>query len=106
MSHTHHTHHTHRVLTFAEAFDLPTAVNLPTAARAFAVSPGTAYRLVRQGDFPCPVLRVGGQYRVPTTWLLRSLGIESLPVYAADIEAGATASALLTSTDAEREETL
>ncbi|MFF5718524.1 helix-turn-helix transcriptional regulator [Streptomyces buecherae] len=101
-----HTHHTHRVLTFAEAFDLPTAVNLPTAARAFAVSPSTAYRLVRQGDFPCPVLRVGRQYRVPTTWLLGALGIESLPVYAADIEAGAAASALLTSTDAAREETL
>ncbi|MEO3973826.1 helix-turn-helix domain-containing protein [Streptomyces sp. CAU 1734] len=76
-------------LSFAEAFDLPLSVDLRTAARAFGVCPGTAYRLIRLGTFPCPVLRVGGRYRIPTAQLLRSLGIEERPVYAADLETGA-----------------
>ncbi|MFC4328859.1 helix-turn-helix domain-containing protein [Streptomyces andamanensis] len=77
-------------LTFAEAFDLPLSVDLRTAARALAICRGTAYKLIRLGAFPCPVLRVGGQYRIPTAFLLRSLGIEERPVYAVDLEAGAT----------------
>lgn len=48
----------------------------------------TAYRLVRRGAFPCPVLRVGGRFRVPTTPLMRTLGIEERPLYAVDLEAG------------------
>ncbi|KOV36820.1 hypothetical protein ADK60_06260 [Streptomyces sp. XY431] len=74
---------------FAEAFDLPLSVDLRTAARAFGVCPGTAYRLIRLGAFPCPVLRMGRRYRIPTALLLRSLGIEERPVYAADLRAGA-----------------
>ncbi|MFB8242950.1 helix-turn-helix domain-containing protein [Kitasatospora purpeofusca] len=76
-------------LGFAEAFDLPLSVDLRTAARAFGVCPGTAYRLIRLGAFPCPVLRMGRRYRIPTAHLLRSLGIEERPVYAADLQAGA-----------------
>ncbi|MEU8030925.1 helix-turn-helix domain-containing protein [Streptomyces sp. NPDC049099] len=77
-------------LGFAEAFDLPLSVDLRTAARAFGVCPGTAYKLIRLGTFPCPVLRLGRRYRIPTAYLLRSLGIEERPVYAVDLEAGAT----------------
>ncbi|MFD5000589.1 helix-turn-helix transcriptional regulator [Streptomyces buecherae] len=73
-------------LTFTEVFDLPVAVNLPTAARALGISKGTAYRLARAETFPCPVLRVGGQYRVPTTPLMHALGIEERPVYAAEVD--------------------
>lgn len=80
-------------LSFAEAFDLPLSVDLGTAARAFGVCRNTAYRLVHQGAFPCPVLRVGHQFRVPTTSLLRALDVEELPVYAVDLEAGADHSA-------------
>lgn len=83
-----------RTLTFAEAFELPLSVDLRTAARAFAVCPATAYRLIRLGRFPCQVMRLGRQYRIPTASLMRALGVESLPVYAADIEAGAEAAAL------------
>lgn len=83
-----------RSLTFAEAFDLPLSVDLRTAARAFTVCPATAYRLIHLGRFPCQVLRLGHQYRIPTASLMRALGVENLPVYAADIEAGAEASAL------------
>ncbi|BAJ26634.1 hypothetical protein KSE_07950 [Kitasatospora setae KM-6054] len=74
---------------FAEAFDLPLSIDLRTAARAIGVCPGTAYKLIRRNAFPCSVLRVGGQYRIPTADLLRSLGIAELPVYASDLAAGA-----------------
>ncbi|MYS23602.1 Helix-turn-helix domain-containing protein [Streptomyces sp. DvalAA-14] len=76
-------------LSFGEAFDLPLAVDLRTAARALGLCSATAYKLIHQGDFPCPVLRLGWQYRIPTTDLLRALGIEERPVYAADLRAGA-----------------
>ncbi|WP_153036871.1 helix-turn-helix domain-containing protein [Amycolatopsis sp. YIM 10] len=49
-----------------------------TAARALGIGRTTAYALAREGGFPCPVLRVGGEYRVPTAGLLRLLEIEPL----------------------------
>ncbi|MEE1764528.1 helix-turn-helix domain-containing protein [Streptomyces sp. SP18BB07] len=73
-------------LGFAEAFDLPLSVDLRTAARAFDICPGTAYKLIRLGAFPCLVLRVGGRYRIPTTHLLRALGVDERPVYAIPLE--------------------
>ncbi|MFJ9894566.1 helix-turn-helix transcriptional regulator [Streptomyces sp. NPDC091280] len=73
-------------LGFAEVLDLPLCVDLRTAARAFGICRGTAYRLIHRGTFPCPVLRVGGRYRIPTAYLLRSLGIEERPVYAVPLE--------------------
>ena len=75
-------------LTFTEVFDLPVAVDLRTAARALGICTQTAYRLIHRGIVPCPVLRVGGRFRVPTTPLMRILGIEERPVYAVDLEAG------------------
>ncbi|MFG2176126.1 helix-turn-helix domain-containing protein [Streptomyces niveus] len=78
----------HEPLTFAEVFNLPVAVDLRTAARALGICTDTAYRLVRQGAFPCPVMRVGGLYRIPTSPLIRALGIEERPVYAVDLETG------------------
>lgn len=73
-------------LGFAEALDLPLVVDLPTAARAFGICPATAYKLNRLGTFPCPVLRVGGRFRIPTAYLLQVLGIEERPVYAVPLE--------------------
>ncbi|MGW4379420.1 helix-turn-helix domain-containing protein [Kitasatospora sp. NPDC004531] len=75
---------------FAEAFDLPLTIDLRTAARAVGVCPNTAYKLIRLGTFPCPVLRVGRKYRIATAELMRSLGIDERPIYASDLEAGAT----------------
>ncbi|PJN28200.1 helix-turn-helix domain-containing protein [Kitasatospora sp. CB02891] len=80
---------------FAEAFDLPLTIDLRTAARAVGVCPATAYKLIRLGAFPCPVLRVGWKYRIATADLMRSLGIDERPVYAADMEAGARYAAQL-----------
>ncbi|MGP3925246.1 helix-turn-helix domain-containing protein [Streptomyces sp. 8N616] len=80
-------------LGFAEALDLPLSVDLRTAARAFGICPATAYKLIRLGSFPCPVLRVGGRYRIPTAYLLRTLGIEERPVYAVPLEDAAAPTA-------------
>lgn len=80
-------------LGFAEALDLPLSVDLRTAARAFGICPATAYKLIRLGTFPCLVLRVGGRYRIPTAYLLRTLGIEERPVYAIPLEDGAASAA-------------
>ncbi|MFD3414473.1 helix-turn-helix domain-containing protein [Streptomyces cyaneofuscatus] len=76
-------------LSFGEAFDLPLIVDLRTAARALGLGRGTAYKLIHQGAFPCRVLRLGWQYRIPTADLLRALGIEERPIYPADLRAGA-----------------
>ncbi|MBD0676642.1 helix-turn-helix domain-containing protein [Streptomyces sp. CBMA156] len=73
-------------LTFPELFGLPLAVDMRTAARAFGICRQTAYRLVRRQAFPCPVVRTGHRYRVPTAGLLTALGIEELPLYADESE--------------------
>ncbi|MFB7228137.1 helix-turn-helix domain-containing protein [Streptomyces sp. MW-W600-10] len=74
------------LMSFAEAFDLPLAIDLRTAARAFGVCPATAYKLIRIGRFPCPVLRLGHQYRIPTVHVLRALGIDERPIYTVPLE--------------------
>lgn len=63
------------VLTFNDVAALPVTIDLLTAARALGVSRTTAYSMARTGTFPCPVIRVGGAYRVPTAGLLRLLGL-------------------------------
>ncbi len=73
-------------LSFTEMFDLPVAVDLRTAARALGIGSTTAYRLIREHEFPCPVLRIGRRYRIPTSELMRALGIEDRPLYSVDPE--------------------
>lgn len=80
-------------LTFPEVFGLPLTVDLGTAARAFGICRGTAYRLVARNAFPCPVLRLGWRYRVPTTGLLGALGIDRSPVRSVDLLTGTAQSA-------------
>ncbi|MBB2502995.1 helix-turn-helix domain-containing protein [Amycolatopsis echigonensis] len=63
-------------MTVAEVAALPAVVDLMTAARALRIGRTTAYALARTGDFPCPVLRVGGEYRVPVVGLRRALGLD------------------------------
>ncbi|MGW1431261.1 helix-turn-helix transcriptional regulator [Streptomyces sp. NPDC002431] len=65
-------------------FDLPVAVDLRTAARALGIASTTAYRLISNGTFPCPVLRVGHRYRIPTNELMHALGIDDRPLYSVD----------------------
>jgi excisionase family DNA binding protein len=65
-------------VTFAEIAHLPVMVDLLTAARVLGIGRTTAYMLAREGEFPCPLVRIGGAYRVPTLGLLRLLGIDGI----------------------------
>lgn len=78
-----------QALTFPELFDMPVVLDLATAARAIGVSVNTAYRLAGAGRFPCPVMRPGWCYLVPTLPLMKALGIENAPMYLDDVESGA-----------------
>jgi predicted DNA-binding transcriptional regulator AlpA len=58
-----------------ELSDLPASVSLLEAAGALGIGRTSAYNLARQGQFPCPLIRVGALYRVPTAGLLRLLAL-------------------------------
>lgn len=62
-------------MTPEELRSLPVAVDLVTAARAFALSRTTAYQLARCGMFPVEVLRCGRLLRVRRADLLSALGV-------------------------------
>lgn len=70
-------------LTFKQLHDLPTTIDLMTAARALRIGRTKAYELARTGQFPCKIIRVGAGYVVPTASLLEVLGI-TMPLLAAD----------------------
>jgi len=63
-----------------EARKLPTVVDLPTAGRMLGIGRSAAYELVRVGEWPTPVLRLGRLIRVPTAPLLELLGERQRPV--------------------------
>lgn len=68
-----------KTLSYEEVLALPVSVDLVTAAKCFGISRTTAHELVRDGRFPCQVLRLGVQYRVTRSELFRVLGIETAP---------------------------
>jgi hypothetical protein len=74
-----------RGLTLAELGDLPAVADLVTAGRALGLGRTKAYELARAGRFPCPVIRVGKAWIVPTAGLLTVLGLP-LPGAAAGTE--------------------
>ncbi|SFK37230.1 hypothetical protein [Geodermatophilus ruber] len=66
-------------MTQAELAALPATVDVVTAARALSCGRTLAYQLVRAGQFPARVVRLGSRYRVVTggpDGLLAALGIE------------------------------
>jgi predicted DNA-binding transcriptional regulator AlpA len=64
-------------LSRAELLALPAVVPLwPDAARAVGVGRSRAYEMVRSGEWPTRVLRLGSMIRVPSAELLALLGIE------------------------------
>ncbi|MGW1842678.1 helix-turn-helix transcriptional regulator [Streptomyces sp. NPDC001966] len=81
--------HRNESVAFSTVFGLPAEVGLRRAAEALNLSPTTAYRRVRNGDFPCPVRRTGRRYVVRLSDLMRELGIQDVRVRYDDIEAGA-----------------
>jgi excisionase family DNA binding protein len=50
--------------------ELPPCIDVPTAAVLLGISRTSAYRLVRDGVFPVPVLHLGRAVRIPTAPLL------------------------------------
>ena len=63
------------VLTLAEVMTLPAVTDLISAGKALGIGRTRSYELARAGEFPCPVVRVGKTYRVPTADLLALLGM-------------------------------
>lgn len=53
---------------------LPVVVDLETAGRCFGVGRTRAHELARAGEFPVPLLRVGGKYRVTRQAILAAVG--------------------------------
>lgn len=68
---------TKRVWTVDEVRRLGMATDVETAASILRIGRTTAYRLVGEGDFPVPVLRVGKRYVVAVENLLALLGVAS-----------------------------
>ena len=58
---------------------LPASLSLVQAAHALGIGRTSAYNLARRGEFPCPLIKVGALYRVPTAGLLRLLGLTPPP---------------------------
>lgn len=54
---------------------LPPVIDIPTASRLLGVGKSAAYELVRTGQWPTPVLRLGRLIKVPTAPLLTLLGV-------------------------------
>ncbi len=67
-------------MTRDELLELPAVVDIPTAAEILGVGRSCAYEMVRTGDWPTPVLRLGRLIRVPTAPLLELLGVEVVSV--------------------------
>lgn len=55
---------------------LPVIMPLDDSNRAIRVGRTVGYALARRGEYPVPVHRLGNQYRVCRSDLLRFLGIE------------------------------
>jgi predicted DNA-binding transcriptional regulator AlpA len=54
---------------------LPPTLDLMAAARLLGVGRTVAYELVREGQWPTPIIRAGRKIRVPTAPLLSMLGL-------------------------------
>ncbi len=58
---------------------LPPTLSLLAAAQMLGVGRTAAYELVRSGQWPTPVLRLGRSIRIPTAPLLAELGLTNRP---------------------------
>ncbi|MDL4770743.1 helix-turn-helix transcriptional regulator [Actinomadura xylanilytica] len=66
--------------------ELPTVVDIKTAASALGLSRTYAYELAKNNQFPCRIIRIGSTYRVPTADLLSLLGVDRLRMDHANTE--------------------
>ena len=64
-------------MTREELLELPSVVDVPTAAAALGLGRSAAYDLIRTNQWPTPVLRLGRLIKVPSAPLLELVGIEA-----------------------------
>lgn len=62
-------------MTVEQARNLPPVVDVPTAAAILGIGRTAAYELIRIGQWPTPILRVGKLIRVPSAPLLVLVGV-------------------------------
>lgn len=62
-------------MTADEIRSLPAVVDLPTAARVLGLGRSAAYELVRTGEWPTPVIRLGRLIKVPSAPLAALVGV-------------------------------
>lgn len=55
--------------------ELPAVLNVEQAAEVLGLSRTAAYELIRSGEWPTPVFRLGRLIRIPTAPVLRLLGV-------------------------------
>jgi len=58
-----------------ELLALPPVIDVSTAADVFGLGRSAAYELVRTGQWPTPIIRLGRHIRVPTLPLLQLIGM-------------------------------
>lgn len=62
-------------LTSEQVRALPPVVDVPTAAAILGIGRTAAYELIRIGQWPTPILRLGKLIRVPSAPLLDLVGV-------------------------------
>lgn len=63
-------------MSMEEVLALPASCSMPQASRALGFSASKGRQLAAAGDFPCRVVRVGSDWKVPRTGIFSVLGIE------------------------------
>ena len=62
-------------MTVEQVRSLPPVVDVPTAAAVLGLGRTAAYELIRLGNWPTPILRLGKLIRVPSAPLLELVGV-------------------------------
>jgi hypothetical protein len=68
----------------------PPFIGIQAAAEILGIPESTAYRMVRNGSFPCPPTRMGRSLRVPVPPLMHFAHIPDVIVHPDDVENGAS----------------
>jgi len=65
-----------RQMTVAAAQRVPPVVDVPTAAAMLGIGRTAAYELIRLGQWPTPVLRLGKLIRIPSAPILELIRVQ------------------------------
>ncbi len=79
----HNDHVTHRPSRAESAIDVrvavPVVLNVPQAARLLGIGRTLAYELVRTGQWPTPIIRIGRLIRIPASPLFELMSSGTMP---------------------------